>query len=389
MSPQVKPRSPGVIAERIAGALTLLTVTVPSVDCQQLTGIHAAARDGDVARVEGLLDQNPGLVSAAEAAGWTPLHFAAQAGHEEVVALLLTRGADIDAKLKSGGGSPLHVAATAGRPAIVSLLLEAGAGANTNDDNEWTPLHRAAIGGHRLVAERLLEGGANAHAWSNTSVTPIDEARRSGHVGLSTFLESRGRSTLPLAERFADDCPWSSGENANFAFGCDSGAYRLHLALAGPVHVAQNFGWDVPSVISEVDATVESGRGTETGKALVGLGCLASRRTGYVGIVNTNGSWAIMRLDGEFLQLAGSNDVNAVPGLATTNRLRIDCAREDSGGITITFFANDRTVAAVSDASGPDRFNGVFLYTDTFPGLVAFERFTARVPPGPDEEITK
>src|SRR6266498_3112728 len=84
------------------------------VQCQQLTGIHAAARAGDVARVSAFLDQDPGLVNARESAGWTPLHFAAQRGHEDLAKLLLDRGANVGARLKQGGGTPLHVAASTG-----------------------------------------------------------------------------------------------------------------------------------------------------------------------------------------------------------------------------------------------------------------------------------
>lgn len=367
----------------ITAALAVTALVITSYGTQQPTEIHAAAGRGDVNRVRALLDKNPRLANAADTAGWTPLHFAAQRGHAGVVRLLLASTADVNARLKTGGGSPLHVAATRGHASIVAILLANGAGANTTDDNELTPLHRAALSGNREVAEALLAKGANPHAWSNTSATPIDQANAAGHAAFAGLLTERGRGTLPMTDDFADGCRWSSGENATFSFGCAHNAYRLHLKKAGPVHVAQNFAWDARAVSAEVDVTIESGRGAERpGSALLGLGCLTSRLTGYAGVLKTDGGWAIMRIASGFTQLAGPNQAQAVTGLRATNRLRIACARTNSGATVVTFFVNDRELGWVTDAVGFAPFNGVTLYTDTFPGVVRFERFAARKLPG-------
>ena len=142
--------------------LVMLTAILPA--CAQLTGIHAAARAGDVAQVRALLDKDAALVNALESAGWTPLHFAAQQGHQELAELLLARGADIHARLKYTGGTPLHVAASTGHASIVALLLAKGANANTTDDNEWTPLHRATSGSrtHTPIREASNTSGWRA-----------------------------------------------------------------------------------------------------------------------------------------------------------------------------------------------------------------------------------
>jgi len=362
-----------------AAALALPMLALMSCGNQQLTGIHAAARDGDVTQVRALLDQDPGLVNDAERRGWTPLHFAAQGGHEEVAKLLLDRGADVNARLMVSGGSPLHVAATTGHASVVALLLANGARANTIDDNEWTPLHRAAIPGNREVAELLLAKGANAYAWSNTGVTPIDQANASRHAEFAALLREREPATLPMTDNFADNCRWTSGENPTFSFGCEHAAYRLHLKKAGPVHVTQNFDWKTPTVSAEIDVTLESGRGAEeAGKALVGIGCLASHDTGYAGVLGTDGGWAIMRIAGGFTQLAGPNKPQAITRLRATNRLRVVCARGNRGATVVTFFVNDREVGWAADESGSVPFNGIALYTDTFPGVVRFEHFAAR-----------
>jgi ankyrin repeat protein len=356
-----------------AFALTLLAIVSPAN--QQLTGIHAAARHGDVKQVRALLDVDPRLVNAPDSLGWTPLHFAAQQGHTALVKLLLASGADIHARLKLGGGSPLHVAATTGHAAVVALLLDSGAGANTPDNSEWTPLHRAALSGNREVAELLLAKGANPQAWSTTSATPIDEAKSSGHAEFARLLTERGRATLPTTDRFVGACRWTSGENSSFSFGCDHEAYRLHLKEPGPVHVAQNFGWETPMVSGEIDATIESGRG------LVGIGCLTSRTTGYAGIAGTDGGWAIMRITAGFTQLAGANGPQSTTGLRKTNHLRIACSSASGRATIVTFFVNDRQIGSATDEPGFAPFNGVFLFTNTLPGVVSFERFAARKTP--------
>jgi hypothetical protein len=290
----------------------------------------------------------------------------------------LARGAKIDARLKQDGGTPLHVAATNGRELIVALLLAKGASANAPDDNGWTPLHRAAIDGNRKVAELLLAKGANVHAWSITSVTPIDQATGQGHAAFAKLLRERGRTTLPIADDFSGDCHWLSGETSHFSFGCHQNAYRMHLKQAGPVHVPQNFGLDTPSISAEVDASVATGRGLEPGGALLGIGCLKDRASGYVAILKTDGAWAIMRLDKEFTQLAG-NIAGAIKALTQRNRLRVVCVAESEKTTVISFFVNDRKVGSVTDGPKLARFNGVALYTDTFPGTVVFERFVAKL----------
>ncbi len=358
--------------------LVILTAALPAA--AQLTEIHAAARAGRVAQVRALLDKEPALVNARDTAGWTPLHFAAQRGHRELAELLVARRADINARLKYAGGTPLHVAASTCHASIVALLLAKGANANMTDDNGLTPLHRAAIPGCRDVAGLLLAKGASVHAWGNTGETPIDQAVERKHAAFADLLRARGRAALPITDDFSGDCHWPGGEIQGMSFGCDRGAYRLRLKTPGPYHIHQNLGLSASGVIVEVDASVTSGRGTEPGKALLGIACLSDPWHGYIGILQTDGGWAIMRLDKDFTQLAG-NGAGSVIGLARTNRLSVACARENGTATLVSFFVNGRRVGSVRDHSGQTPFNGVALYTDTFPGDVVFERFVARAPP--------
>jgi hypothetical protein len=144
--------------------------------------------------------------------------------------------------------------------------------------------------------------------------------------------------------------------------------------------VAENFGWEATAVSVEVEAGVVSGRGTDpAGGANLGIGCMSSRSSGYAGGVGTNGAWAIMRIDRALTPLA-----NALPGTLTTrsgtNRLRLVCSRLDDATTVVKFAVGGEEVGVVRDTHRAERFNGVLLYADTFPGVVTFERFDARRP---------
>ena len=361
---------------RITVALLLYAAALPAC-AQPLPPIHVASRAGDSARVRALLAEDPRLVNTAERKGWTPLHFAAQEGHVEVAEILLARGADANARLIVTGGTPLHVAASTGATSVASLLLRHGAAVDAPDLNGWTPLHRAAEQGHRQVVELLVANGASVHSWSSANVTPIEAAEDAGYRGLAAYLRARPRILLPFATDFSASCPWATGETMEFAFGCEQGAYRMHIKRAGPVHVVQNFGLAATAVSAAVDAHVASGRSLEAG-ALLGVGCMTERWRGYVGVVATRGAWGVMRVKRmKFNQLAGSNESQLAGRLRQVNRLRLDCVAAPGGETAVSLYLNGQRIAAVRDREGLDRFNGFALYTDAFPGDVVFDDFAA------------
>ncbi len=67
-----------------------------------------AIRNRDAARVKSLLDENPGLVRAADERGNQPLHWAVMTRQMHVIDLLLERGADIEAA-RPDGLRPIHL----------------------------------------------------------------------------------------------------------------------------------------------------------------------------------------------------------------------------------------------------------------------------------------
>lgn len=179
--------------------------------------LHAAARDGLLAKVESLLNDSDSslslssrdddqrtafhwaaatnhaeicnlfllkcgdddnlraaLISSADESGATPLISAVAAGSSSCVRLILNVAASIaspasvsaDALVNAATGemrnSPLHYAASKGRDEIVLLLLEHGAKINAFNKYGQTPLLRAVSAGQRRTALLLLDNGASA-----------------------------------------------------------------------------------------------------------------------------------------------------------------------------------------------------------------------------------
>lgn len=117
-----------------------------------------AAKTGDVAAVDALLEQDVDATSA-EPDGTTALHWAARADALDIVERLLAAGADATAANRYGV-TPLSLAAENGSDAIVRVLLSAGADANTATPQGETVLMVAARTGRVDVVRRLLAGGA-------------------------------------------------------------------------------------------------------------------------------------------------------------------------------------------------------------------------------------
>lgn len=90
----------------------------------EVAAFSDAAEGGDVETVQGMVEADPGLLSAVHI-GFTALDRAACNGHLEVVRYLL----DVRADVNGGGddhGGPLRWAAEDGHTRVVELLLTRG-----------------------------------------------------------------------------------------------------------------------------------------------------------------------------------------------------------------------------------------------------------------------
>jgi prolyl 4-hydroxylase len=91
---------------------------------------HAAAANGDIARLAAIAKKNRKMLHAKDTNGWQPIHEAARAGHLEVVQMLLEHDVDINARTHGGkGASPLYVAieSLSESHPVAKFLLENGA----------------------------------------------------------------------------------------------------------------------------------------------------------------------------------------------------------------------------------------------------------------------
>jgi uncharacterized protein len=154
--------------------------------------LQDAAAVGRLDRVKELVEENPALANSFSSDGFPIVALAAFMGHAEVARYLKDKGADINAVATNGSGyNALTGAVTAGHPEVVAWLLDSGADANYRYGPGYTPLHAAAANGHLEIVKLLLNHGADLAATSNDgkSATALAEERK--HISIAEFLKNR------------------------------------------------------------------------------------------------------------------------------------------------------------------------------------------------------
>lgn len=192
-------------------------------------GLHAAAHQGDVARVEKLLatGANP---DARDPKGRTPLHvatfakkrsviqalarggaklellendrydavtIAAVADDEETLRLLLSLGASAGLVTSRYDGTALIAAAHLGHDGVVRQLIAARAPLDHVNNLHWTAMIESIVLGnggtrHQNVLRALLEAGASTKLADRQGNTPLALARAHGYSEMVRMLERAG-----------------------------------------------------------------------------------------------------------------------------------------------------------------------------------------------------
>ncbi len=181
------------MASKLAIAITCFMLGAPGA--ASAGPLHDAAKAGDVAQIQLLLDQGADINQSSGFA--TPLYYAINGQHVEAAELLIERGADVNAR--STPGAPLHAAAVKGLTSLVTLLLEHGADPNVR----WlqlTPLHVAARNGRIEVVRTLLDHGADINAATSLNEPALHLALEDGHAEVADLLLERG-TKAPLVEK--------------------------------------------------------------------------------------------------------------------------------------------------------------------------------------------
>jgi ankyrin repeat protein len=162
-----------------------------------MPGIWLAAIWGDLAELQRLVGQDPGLLDATLGGRMrTPLMLASAEGHVAVVRWLLDKGAAINA-VSQNGHTALFLACNVGNFPVVRLLVEGGADPTIASDQGSTPLIHASFLGHLEIVRLLL-----AHPSAKATINHRSEDGQTALFAACHY--GRGRVVRALLESGAD-----------------------------------------------------------------------------------------------------------------------------------------------------------------------------------------
>ena len=164
------------------------------------TGLYRAAESGDLAEVQRILRDNPGIeVDAVNDYGNTPLVIAVSEGHKDIVEVLLAHGAAVNGPV-GARRTPLQGACDSyrARSDIVSLLLEHGADVEATTARErrtslTLACRKKEFGNSNLgIAQLLINAGADVNGVGGGGIAPLHAASRSGNTEAVELLIQSG-----------------------------------------------------------------------------------------------------------------------------------------------------------------------------------------------------
>uniref|UniRef100_A0A8C0IPB7 Ankyrin repeat domain 29 n=1 Tax=Chelonoidis abingdonii TaxID=106734 RepID=A0A8C0IPB7_CHEAB len=150
-----------------------------------------AARKGNLALLQLLLNSGRVDVDCRDSLGTTALMVASHYGHIECVRELVLQGADINLQRESGT-TALFFAAQQGHNDVVRFLFEFGASTEFRTKDGGTALLAACQYGHTRVVETLLKHGANIHDQLRDGATALFLAAQGGYLDVIRLLLSSG-----------------------------------------------------------------------------------------------------------------------------------------------------------------------------------------------------
>ncbi|MBA3805584.1 MAG: ankyrin repeat domain-containing protein [Acidobacteria bacterium] len=181
-------------------------------------GIIEAIKEGDLVRVNELLEADPSLARSRNENGVSAVLLATYYGRDQIAEALLERTDALDIfeasavgraehvakilterpefvnKYADDGFTPLGLASFFCRGTVAQLLIERGADVNaaSNNTQRVAPLHSAVSRRQTLIAEALLGHGANVNARQQAGVTPLHQAAHNGHAEMIKLLLAHG-----------------------------------------------------------------------------------------------------------------------------------------------------------------------------------------------------
>lgn len=170
----------GEFAARAVGLFVDAGADLNHRDAAHETLLIHAARDGDLAMVQALLEHRADA-GLTDHHGWSALNHAIQKDHPAVALALLEAGVPAD-EADMHDNTPLQYAVNlVSDPRVVAALVARGADVNRPGPDGMTPLMEAiAAGNPAETVEALLQGGARLDATDASGRTARDYAEERG-----------------------------------------------------------------------------------------------------------------------------------------------------------------------------------------------------------------
>lgn len=215
----------------LASAPAAAQVAPSAAEAAHYRGLHAAAHQGDVARIDKLAAKaDKADLDARDGNGRTPLHvaafarqpgairalvkagasinlldndrydgvtIAAVADDEETLRVLLALGASAKLVTSRYDGTALIAAAHLGHDGVVRQLIAAGAPLDHVNNLHWTAVIESIVLGHggvrhQATLKALIDAGANLQLADRQGNTPLQLARSRGYGEMVKMLERAG-----------------------------------------------------------------------------------------------------------------------------------------------------------------------------------------------------
>jgi uncharacterized protein len=213
----------------LAQAIASAQVAPTSTEVTRYAGLHAAAHQGDVARIEQLAAAKTDL-NSRDGYGRTPLHVATFARQRDAIRALVKAGARLDilendrydavtiasvaddegtlrvllqlgasAKLVTSryDGTALIASAHLGHDGVVRQLIAAGAPLDHVNNLHWTATIESIVLGnggprHQATLQALVKAAANLQLTDRQGNTPLQLAKSRGYSEMVKMLEAAG-----------------------------------------------------------------------------------------------------------------------------------------------------------------------------------------------------